>query len=313
MPRLYYCDSIDGWPEAAPPFEKENLLCERLAADRRGLGRRVKVFRPEVPWDYSRPFLRYDPRCAMSLEKWENGWRGDGVALSGSLPPTGEAFGFSALYAAIDIFDNFGPMAYPGTNQRIFGVMGGDPAGERSLGTVAHWLARGQMGGDGKQTEMPMKVVVLDANARVSSIAAGILATTAGVLILDISPLTSSVVEPGGSRVKWVSDADEYVNAVRAALAEADQWLGQATRRIVFFVAGAGFHEGSTHGVVGVTDSVLATRDEVVMRWASEKRIPVAYVIGDGGRGDGLELEHVASLHQATVELAALAATEWWR
>lgn len=308
MPRLYYCDSIDGWPEAAPPFEKENLLCERLAANRKGLGRRVKVFRPDGTYATQFSFLSHCPGSGWGLEDQEKMMRGDGVALNGGLPPD-EAFGLSALVAAMT---EFSVSSFPGTNRRIFGVMGGDPAGERSLGTVAHWLARGQTR-DGKQREMPMKVVVLDANSRVSPIAAGFLATTTEVLVLDIAPLTNSVVQPVGSRVKWVRDADEYVNSVRAALAEADQWLGQATDRIVFFVAGVGFHEESTHGVVGVTDSILATRDEAVMRWASERRIPVAYVIGDGGRGDGLELEHVASLHQSTVELAALAATDWWR
>jgi hypothetical protein len=70
--------------------------------------------------------------------------------------------------------------------------------------------------------------------------------------------------------------------------------------------------ERNVDGREGVTDAMLAAREDIVFRWCARRRIPVAFALAGGYLGHGIEggLDEagLTALHRMTVGAAARAA-----
>ncbi len=77
----------------------------------------------------------------------------------------------------------------------------------------------------------------------------------------------------------------EYLQAVNVALQAIDD---QVRADLVFYIAGADPYEGDRLGRLKVSAAGLMARDQRVMDWAWERRIPLAMVMG-GGYGHVIE------------------------
>ena len=79
---------------------------------------------------------------------------------------------------------------------------------------------------------------------------------------------------------------------------------------LVLYNAGMDPHEWCTvGGLDGIDAAVIAEREDLVFRWAAERRIPVAYVLAGGYSNKRLSRDALAALHALTVA----AAGEWGR
>ena len=74
-------------------------------------------------------------------------------------------------------------------------------------------------------------------------------------------------------------DDGGYLQAVSVALQAVDD---RGAPDLVFYIAGADPYEGDRLGRLKVTQQGLQARDQLVMDWAWQRRIPVAMVMGGG-------------------------------
>jgi hypothetical protein len=65
-------------------------------------------------------------------------------------------------------------------------------------------------------------------------------------------------------------------------------------------------HEGAAFGgLPEINHSILQQRDEIVFNWCADLKIPVAFALGGGYLGPGLDREGLVELHRATVMAAS--------
>jgi acetoin utilization deacetylase AcuC-like enzyme len=64
-------------------------------------------------------------------------------------------------------------------------------------------------------------------------------------------------------------------------------------------------HEYSPGGLRGITTEMLAAREHMVMEWAHNQRIPLAFVLAGGYLGLGLDQTALVALHRLTIAAAA--------
>ncbi|MSP17662.1 MAG: hypothetical protein EXR73_13840 [Myxococcales bacterium] len=67
------------------------------------------------------------------------------------------------------------------------------------------------------------------------------------------------------------------------------------------------FEGCTTGGLAGITEAVLAQREELVFGWCRRASIPVAFVLAGGYVGDALDEEGLVRLHRLTIGAAARA------
>ena len=97
-----------------------------------------------------------------------------------------------------------------------------------------------------------------------------------------------------------------YLDALDAALEEAERRLQASPPGMVFFLAGADPHEGDRLGRLKLTSDGLAERDRRVFAWLEARRLPVAVSMAGGyGRDIGVTVD----LQARTLALA----WESWR
>ena len=77
----------------------------------------------------------------------------------------------------------------------------------------------------------------------------------------------------------------EYLSTLTQGLAQLDQHF---TPELVIYLAGADPHEGDRLGRLALTDAGMQARDEQVLEWALQRRVPLVMVMG-GGYGHDIE------------------------
>ncbi len=101
---------------------------------------------------------------------------------------------------------------------------------------------------------------------------------------------------------------DEYLAALRPALAQVWRRLAARPPGLVFYVAGADPHEGDRLGRLKLTTAGLAARDEIVLQALAERAIP-AVVLMAGGYGHAVDT--TVDVHLQTLRIAARAQAAW--
>ncbi len=102
-------------------------------------------------------------------------------------------------------------------------------------------------------------------------------------------------------------DAD-YLAALDQALAEVDQRLRRHPPGLAFYLAGADPHEGDRLGRLALTAAGLLQRDQRVLDWLWQRRIPAALSMAGGY---GQDLAAMVELQLATVHAASQAWQRW--
>ena len=98
---------------------------------------------------------------------------------------------------------------------------------------------------------------------------------------------------------------DEYLSTLDHALQELEQ---RFSADFVFFLAGADPHEGDRLGRLKLTAAGLHARDQRVLDWCLDRRLPVVITMGGGY---GHDLEQTVAVQMQTYTLAAAHAQRW--
>ena len=98
---------------------------------------------------------------------------------------------------------------------------------------------------------------------------------------------------------------DEYLSTLDHALQELEL---RFSADFVFFLAGADPHEGDRLGRLKLTAAGLHARDQKVLDWCLDRRLPVVITMGGGY---GHDLEQTVAVQMQTYTLAAAHAQRW--
>jgi len=152
-------------------------------------------------------------------------------------------------------------------------------------------------------------VLVLDLDAHCGGGTADILGPDPRVLQADVATSSFDRYRPRqGWTLDHVTDAEDYLPATARRL----DALDPSAIGAVVYNAGMDPHEGcDTGGLDGITDDVLAEREQMVFAWAATDRLPLAFVLAGGYQGRAMTREHLVRLHLLTVGAATEAAGTW--
>ncbi len=159
---------------------------------------------------------------------------------------------------------------------------------------------------------MGLRVIVIDLDVHQGNGTAAIFRDDPSVFTLSLHGAKNFPFrkEPGDLDVDLpdgCGDAD-YLDALDRALAEAHTRLASAPPGLAFYLAGADPHEGDRLGRLKLTFDGLAARDQRVLDWLRERRIPVALSMAGGY---GHELSRTVAIHRQTLALACEAWRAW--
>ncbi len=99
-----------------------------------------------------------------------------------------------------------------------------------------------------------------------------------------------------------------YLEQLQHGLAECDTRMRHAPPGLAFYLAGADPHENDRLGRLKLTCGGLAQRDECVLQWLRQRRIPVALSMAGGY---GRELGTTAAIHRETLQRACQSWRQW--
>ncbi|GAA3709888.1 hypothetical protein [Gordonia hankookensis] len=110
----------------------------------------------------------------------------------------------------------------------------------------------------------------------------------------------------GNSTLSLVDNADDYLKAIKDALAQAHA----AAFDLCLYNAGMDPHEGCVPGGLdGITADVLAHRERMVFDWRRESALPTAFVLAGGYISSKLDEGDLVELHRLTIDVAAKTST----
>jgi len=99
-----------------------------------------------------------------------------------------------------------------------------------------------------------------------------------------------------------VGTAAAYLPTIRARLAA----LADHAFDLCLYNAGMDPHEDCLiGGLPGITDAILAEREQLVFRWCLRRGLPIAFVPAGGYIGGRLDIPHLVALHRLTLAAAA--------
>ncbi len=115
--------------------------------------------------------------------------------------------------------------------------------------------------------------------------------------------------ESGGRiELRFVTRAEDYLSQIEEILEGlgSSQQCGHAPRfDLCLYNAGMDpFEGGSTGSLPGITQEMLATREELVFSWLREHAAAAAFVLAGGYLGPGLDADGLVELHRLTLAAA---------
>lgn len=140
-------------------------------------------------------------------------------------------------------------------------------------------------------------VGILDLDAHFGGGTADILGDNPGVALADVSVSPFDRWNPGDNdrhRVALVEEADDYLPTVSHSFGVLEGC------DLLLYNAGMDTHEHAG-GLSGITTDMIRERETLVVRWATERQIPIVFALAGGYRWGGLSLEDVARLHLETI------------
>lgn len=118
---------------------------------------------------------------------------------------------------------------------------------------------------------------------------------------VSVSSYDSYIPAARHRNLQLVDRADRYLSAVAYSLG-----LMSISADLVLYNAGMDPYEGcSVGGLGGVTEAILAEREEMVFDWARASGAPIAFVLAGGYTSPGLSAEKLVELHRLTIRAAA--------
>lgn len=146
-------------------------------------------------------------------------------------------------------------------------------------------------------------VLVLDLDAHCGGGTNELVLDERRIVHRDVSVSRFDSYPVDGSR-RWlqvVGSASDYLDAVEAALGSVPQGMD-----LVIYNAGMDPFEGcDIGGLHGITQEILAGREEIIFQWARAARIPIAFVLAGGYTGSSLSRDQLIDLHRLTINEAA--------
>jgi len=141
------------------------------------------------------------------------------------------------------------------------------------------------------------KVGILDLDAHFGGGTAEILGEDERVALADVSVNNFDRWTPLDRNRHFtarVKDPDQYLATVDRS------WVVLEGCELLIYNAGMDTHERAG-GLSGITTDLICQREALVVRWATERRIPVLFALAGGYQWGGLSLQAVARLHLETV------------
>jgi acetoin utilization deacetylase AcuC-like enzyme len=145
------------------------------------------------------------------------------------------------------------------------------------------------------------KVSILDLDAHFGGGTANILGEDDRVALADVSVNRFDMwvpIDENRHFVGFVEKPGEYLDTVRRSFVVLE---GSG---LLIYNAGMDTHE-KAGGLKGITTAMIRQREALVVRWASDRQIPVLFALAGGYQWGGLTLEAVARLHLDTVRAFA--------
>jgi len=116
---------------------------------------------------------------------------------------------------------------------------------------------------------------------------------------LDVSVISYDTYSGIAGAELVMSGATSYLDDIEKALSRV---ASPASIDVILYNAGMDPHE-SAGGVFGVTNEMLARREELVFSWAASHGVPVAWVLA-GGYSTNMEMDELTGLHRLTLAAA---------
>jgi len=148
-------------------------------------------------------------------------------------------------------------------------------------------------------------VLILDLDAHCGGGTASLIEDDARIWQFDVSVDLFDFYRHGERiRLQMVRQASQYLPAIRGALDQAER-CGQ-TFDLCLYNAGMDPYEGCpTGGLAGVTQQMLAEREQMVFAWCARHKLPIAFVLAGGYVGPRLDQQGLVELHRLTLTAAA--------
>lgn len=146
-------------------------------------------------------------------------------------------------------------------------------------------------------------VLVLDLDAHCGGGTADILGSHPQVRQVDVATDRFDSYRPtGGWTLDHVVDADDYLPTIAHRL----DTLPAGELDAVVYNAGMDPHQDCrVGGLDGITDEVLAEREQTVFAWAASLDLPIAFALAGGYHGGAMSRDHLTRLHLLTIQTAA--------
>ena len=148
-----------------------------------------------------------------------------------------------------------------------------------------------------------LSVLIIDLDAHCGGGTASLLADDPAVAQLDIAVSPFDLYAEGGRfTLDVIDDAANYLPTLRRRL----ETLEPAAFDLVLYNAGMDpFERCWIGGLRGMTQEVLAEREETVFAWCDANARPVAFVLAGGYASGDFSQDELVGLHRLTIAAAA--------
>jgi acetoin utilization deacetylase AcuC-like enzyme len=152
------------------------------------------------------------------------------------------------------------------------------------------------------------RVLIVDLDAHCGGGTADIVGADARIAAIDISTSTFDGYDPPpGWSLDIISESHDYLATVEDRLAAVPVGSVDA----VVYNAGMDPHERcAIGGLDGITDNVLAAREQMVFDFAADRSLPIAFALAGGYSEFPMGPDHLTALHRLTIEAAAASALD---
>jgi len=115
-----------------------------------------------------------------------------------------------------------------------------------------------------------------------------------------------AVIGPQAALEKKPTNAAEYLRGFSDAASR------MPDDGFAIYLVNFTYHRDLPNGVSDIDGDVFAERDKIVLGELAKRRVPAIAILDCGGDWSPTEAERFAAMHRATLELAAVAITEWY-
>lgn len=146
-------------------------------------------------------------------------------------------------------------------------------------------------------------VLIIDVDAHCGGGTASLIAGSSRITQLDVAVNRFDIYTPSrGGRLEVVGASDKYLSTLKSVLDGCGPHPGAG---LLLYNAGMDPFEGCTiGGLRGVTEQILAEREQIVFNWASTHGLPAAFVLAGGYISAELTRERLVALHRQTLTSA---------